>query len=144
MRSDQVHIDADIVRAMIFDQFPEYLHERIEQLGSNGTVNAIDRIGSSVAAGNIRQLQHEIEHAFVLSNGEEIRVEFRGGSSGAKILPLRRSSNNHLKEPKLAVPSIMGKFELGPPDRPHRIELITKATTQAEKRRTCPNRRASE
>jgi len=103
MRSDQVHIDADIVRAMIFDQFPEYLHERIEQLGSNGTVNAIDRIGSSVAAGNIRQLQYQIEHAFVFSNGEEIRVEFRGGSPGAKILPLRRSSNNHLKEPKLSL-----------------------------------------
>lgn len=46
MHSDQVHIDADIVREMIFDQFPEYRHERIVQLGAIGTVNAIFRIGS--------------------------------------------------------------------------------------------------
>jgi len=30
MHSDQVHIDADIVRQMIVDQFPQYRHERIE------------------------------------------------------------------------------------------------------------------
>ena len=50
MHSDQLHIDADIVRQMVFDQFPEYRDERIEQVGAVGTVNAIFRIGSSVAA----------------------------------------------------------------------------------------------
>nr|WP_292440349.1 aminoglycoside phosphotransferase family protein [Mesorhizobium sp.] len=50
MHKDQVHIDADIVREMISDQFPQYSHERIERLGTIGTVNAIFRIGSSAAA----------------------------------------------------------------------------------------------
>ncbi|TIQ26634.1 MAG: aminoglycoside phosphotransferase family protein [Mesorhizobium sp.] len=50
MHDDQVHIDADIVREMISDQFPEHGEERIERVGAIGTVNAIFRIGSSVAA----------------------------------------------------------------------------------------------
>lgn len=50
MHSDQLHIDTDIVRQMVFDQFPEYRDERIEQVGAVGTVNATFRIGSSVAA----------------------------------------------------------------------------------------------
>jgi len=50
MHDDQVHIDADIVRAMIFDQFPEFRHEPIEQLRTSGTDNAIFRVGFHVAA----------------------------------------------------------------------------------------------
>ncbi|MBO1908609.1 aminoglycoside phosphotransferase family protein [Microvirga sp. 3-52] len=50
MHDDQVHIDADIVQGLILDQFPEYRNERIGQLGATGTVNAIFRIGSGVAA----------------------------------------------------------------------------------------------
>ena len=50
MHDNQVHIDADVIRGMIIDQFPEYRHERIEQLETTGTVNAIFRIGSGVAA----------------------------------------------------------------------------------------------
>lgn len=50
MHSDQVHIDVDIAREMIFDQFPQYRSEHIEQLDTHGTVNAIFRIGSKAAA----------------------------------------------------------------------------------------------
>ncbi len=50
MHDDQVHIDTDIVQGLILDQFPEYRNERIGQLGATGTVNAIFRIGSGVAA----------------------------------------------------------------------------------------------
>lgn len=50
MHSDQVHIDVDIVREMISDQFPEYCHKQVLRLDTTGTVNAIFRIGSSVAA----------------------------------------------------------------------------------------------
>ena len=50
MHDDQVHIDADIVRGMISDQFPEYRREPIQPLRTIGTDHAIFRIGSGVAA----------------------------------------------------------------------------------------------
>jgi aminoglycoside phosphotransferase (APT) family kinase protein len=50
LHDDQVPLDADIARALIFDQFPEYRGERIEQLRGAGTDHAIFRIGSGVAA----------------------------------------------------------------------------------------------
>jgi aminoglycoside phosphotransferase (APT) family kinase protein len=50
LHADQVHIDADVVRALIFDQFPEYRDARIEPLRGAGTDHAIFRIGSGVAA----------------------------------------------------------------------------------------------
>jgi len=50
MHDDQVHIDADIARALIDESFPQYRSEPIEQVDSQGTVNAIYRIGSSAAA----------------------------------------------------------------------------------------------
>jgi aminoglycoside phosphotransferase (APT) family kinase protein len=50
MHDDEVPIDADIVRAMIADQFPDYRHEPVAQLRGAGTDNAIFRIGAGVAA----------------------------------------------------------------------------------------------
>jgi aminoglycoside phosphotransferase (APT) family kinase protein len=50
MHSDQVHVDAVIARAMIFEQFPQYRHEPVEKLAAVGTDNAIFRIGSSATA----------------------------------------------------------------------------------------------
>ncbi|MFC4173813.1 aminoglycoside phosphotransferase family protein [Microvirga sp. GCM10011540] len=50
MHDDQVPIDADLVRAMIVDHFPEYRDQPIERLRSTGTDNAIFRIGLGVAA----------------------------------------------------------------------------------------------
>ncbi|WGF87441.1 aminoglycoside phosphotransferase family protein [Marinivivus vitaminiproducens] len=50
MHDDQLPIEADIVRAMIDDQFPAYRHEPIRQVDSSGTDHAIFRIGAEVAA----------------------------------------------------------------------------------------------
>jgi aminoglycoside phosphotransferase (APT) family kinase protein len=50
LHADQVHIDADIARALISDQFPEYRHEPVEHLRGAGTDHAIFRIGAGVAA----------------------------------------------------------------------------------------------
>jgi aminoglycoside phosphotransferase (APT) family kinase protein len=50
MHDDQVNIDIDIARQMVHDQFPRYRHEDITPVGSSGTVNAIFRIGSNIAA----------------------------------------------------------------------------------------------
>jgi hypothetical protein len=37
MHSDQIYIDADIAREMLFEQFPQYRHEQVKAFGS-GTV----------------------------------------------------------------------------------------------------------
>lgn len=50
LHEDQIHIDADIARSMIAEQFPVYRHEPIEPLRGAGTDHAIFRIGTSVAA----------------------------------------------------------------------------------------------
>lgn len=49
MHADQIHIDTDVARAMLFEQFPEYRHESIEPVGS-GTVAAVFRIGTVACA----------------------------------------------------------------------------------------------
>jgi aminoglycoside phosphotransferase (APT) family kinase protein len=66
MHSDQVHIDTDIAREMIFDQFPQYRHEQIELLTAAGTVNAIFRIGSSATARFPLRAMNPIECARLL------------------------------------------------------------------------------
>ncbi|MEF0943497.1 phosphotransferase [Rhizobium sp. BR 362] len=50
MHEGQVHIDADIAREIISDQFPEYRFEPIIPVASIGTDNAIFRVGSGVCA----------------------------------------------------------------------------------------------
>ena len=50
MHVDQIHIDVDLVRGMIRDQFPQYRDEPIVSLHTSGTDNAIFRIGPGVAA----------------------------------------------------------------------------------------------
>jgi aminoglycoside phosphotransferase (APT) family kinase protein len=50
MHRDQVHIDTDIARALIFEQFPAYRGQPIERIGAIGTVNGIFRIGADAAA----------------------------------------------------------------------------------------------
>ncbi|MDX8434718.1 aminoglycoside phosphotransferase family protein [Mesorhizobium abyssinicae] len=88
MHSDQIHIDADIVRAMVFDQFPEHRHEKIEQLGAIGTVNAIFRIGSSVAARFPLRAMAPVECANMLRNEAAAMTEFAAHSSVACPRPL--------------------------------------------------------
>jgi aminoglycoside phosphotransferase (APT) family kinase protein len=50
MHDDQLHVDADIVRAMVAEQFPELRALPVAQLATAGTVNAIFRIGDELAA----------------------------------------------------------------------------------------------
>ncbi|MET3174439.1 UNVERIFIED_ORG: aminoglycoside phosphotransferase (APT) family kinase protein [Arthrobacter sp. UYCu721] len=50
MHDDQVPIDLDCARALVEDQFPQWRGERITSVPSGGTVNAIFRIGSGLAA----------------------------------------------------------------------------------------------
>jgi aminoglycoside phosphotransferase (APT) family kinase protein len=76
MHEDQVHIDADIIRGMIIDQFPEYHHEPIEQLGTTGTVNAIFRIGSGVAARFPLRAMEPVECADMLRREAAAMTEF--------------------------------------------------------------------
>lgn len=50
MHADQIHIEAAVARALIAEQFPAYRDEQVVQLRGAGTVNAIFRIGTGLAA----------------------------------------------------------------------------------------------
>lgn len=59
MHRDQVHIDADIARNLIHDQFPQYRDRDVMAVGTSGTVNAIFRVGSDSAARfPLRRMEH--------------------------------------------------------------------------------------
>ena len=66
MHHDQVHIDSDIARRMIRDQFPQYRHEDVIPVEASGTVNAIFRIGSKSAARFPLRAMNPIECADLL------------------------------------------------------------------------------
>jgi aminoglycoside phosphotransferase (APT) family kinase protein len=88
MHDDQVHIDADIIRGTIIDQFPEYRHERIEQLETIGTVNAVFRIGSGVAARFPLRKMKPVECAGMLRREAAAMAEFAEHSPFATPRPL--------------------------------------------------------
>lgn len=50
MHDDQVPIDLERARALVEDQFPQWSGEAVTRVPSDGTVNAIFRIGSGLAA----------------------------------------------------------------------------------------------
>lgn len=50
MHDDQLHIDEDIARRLIVDQFPQWRDEHVRHIVTDGTVNAIFRIGTDFAA----------------------------------------------------------------------------------------------
>lgn len=50
MHDDELHIDEEIVRRLIADQFPRWREERVQHIVTNGTVNAILRIGTGLTA----------------------------------------------------------------------------------------------
>src|SRR5690348_15673449 len=50
MHEDQLHVDVDIARRLISEQFPQWRNEPISELATAGTVNAIYRIGDEAAA----------------------------------------------------------------------------------------------
>jgi len=88
MHDDQVHIDAAIVRGMIIDQFPEYRREPIERLRTTGTVNAIFRIGSGVAARFPLRTMKPVECAEMLRREAAAMTEFAKHSPFATPRPL--------------------------------------------------------
>ena len=88
MHDDQVPIDADIVRGLIDDQLPEYRHPRIEQLGTLGTVNAIFRIGTDVAARFPLRAMDPIECAAMLCREAAAMTQFAKHSPFATPRPL--------------------------------------------------------
>ncbi|QRM34751.1 aminoglycoside phosphotransferase family protein [Microvirga sp. VF16] len=88
MHDDQVHMNANTVRGMIIDQFPEYRHERIKQLNTIGTVNAIFRIGSSVAARFPLRAMNPVECAEMLRKEAAAMTEFAKHSPVATPQPL--------------------------------------------------------
>jgi aminoglycoside phosphotransferase (APT) family kinase protein len=88
MHDDQVPIDADIVRRLIDDQFPEYRHAPIEQLGTLGTVNAIFRIGTDVAARFPLRAMDPIECAAMLRREAAAMTQFAKHSPFATPRPL--------------------------------------------------------
>jgi len=50
MHDDQLAVPLDMVRALIGDQFPAWRRQPITPVNASGTVNAIFRIGSELAA----------------------------------------------------------------------------------------------
>jgi aminoglycoside phosphotransferase (APT) family kinase protein len=50
MHSDQLHIDASMARRLIDDQFPRWQHLPVDEVATDGTVNAIFRVGSELSA----------------------------------------------------------------------------------------------
>lgn len=88
MHDDQVPIDADIVRAMVVDQFPEYRDQPIERIRSTGTDNAIFRIGSGVAARIPLRAMKPAECAKMLRREAAAMTEFARHSPFATPRPL--------------------------------------------------------
>ena len=50
MHSDQIYIDTQIAREMLCEQFPQFRHEKVDEIHGSGTVNAIFKIGSIATA----------------------------------------------------------------------------------------------
>jgi len=50
MHDDQLHVDLDIARRLITEQFPQWRDEPIAEIAPAGTVNAIYRIGDALTA----------------------------------------------------------------------------------------------
>ena len=76
MHSDQMYIDADIARELIFEQFPQYRQGRIEEVGAIGTVNAIFRVGSIATARFPLRATDPIACANVLRNEAAAMTRF--------------------------------------------------------------------
>ena len=49
MHDDQLSVEVEVVRALIIDQFPRWRHEPLVPIQSDGTVNAIYRLGENLA-----------------------------------------------------------------------------------------------
>lgn len=50
MHTDELHIDDEVVRRLITDQFPQWRDEQVRRMTTDGTVSAVFRIGDALAA----------------------------------------------------------------------------------------------
>jgi aminoglycoside phosphotransferase (APT) family kinase protein len=50
MHDDEVDTDEDLARRLIAEQFPRWRHARVRQIKTDGTANAIFKIGEVIAA----------------------------------------------------------------------------------------------
>ena len=50
MHDDELHLDEQVARRLIIDQFPEWRHECVRHVTTDGAVNAIFRIGADLTA----------------------------------------------------------------------------------------------
>lgn len=50
MHDDELQINEDLARRLIAAQFPEWSHKRVRRIVTDGTVNAIFRVGTSLTA----------------------------------------------------------------------------------------------
>jgi aminoglycoside phosphotransferase (APT) family kinase protein len=78
MHADQLTITADTVRALIADQFPEWRDLPVRALASQGTVNAVFRIGEELAARFPLQPADPEETRHSLENEAEAARELSG------------------------------------------------------------------
>jgi aminoglycoside phosphotransferase (APT) family kinase protein len=76
MHENQIHIDRELVREMVTAQFPRHRNERIDQLQTSGTDNAIFRIGASVAARFPLRMTDPEEYAIRLRDEVAAMTEF--------------------------------------------------------------------
>ena len=49
MHDDEVHVDSDVVRRLIVEQFPQWAHLPVRRVRTAATVNAIFRVGNELA-----------------------------------------------------------------------------------------------
>jgi aminoglycoside phosphotransferase (APT) family kinase protein len=74
MHDDQLHIDEEIARHLIHEQFPHWRFKRVRDLATDGTVNAIFRIGEDLTARfPLRSAEPEEVAAELLRDGAAMR-----------------------------------------------------------------------
>lgn len=80
MHEDQVDVTVDIVRRLIADQFPQWRELRVREVVSEGTVNAIYRIGDGLAARFPLRSQAPAEARAILEREADASRELAGVS----------------------------------------------------------------
>jgi aminoglycoside phosphotransferase (APT) family kinase protein len=95
MHSDQLHIDASIARRLIDDQFPRWQHLPVDEVATDGTVNAIFRIGSELSARFPLRGDDPVETRSLLEAEARASAECASCSPVAAPLPIALGSPGH-------------------------------------------------
>lgn len=88
MHADQIHIDADIARSMLREQFPQHRDEPVVPLAGTGTTNAIFRVGRHAAARFPLRAAEPNQYTTTLRHEARAMAEFAGHSPVAAPEPL--------------------------------------------------------